>query len=216
MSFAHPRKNHARLGAWLIGVALLHVGLIWALMNGLARQVAHMIRLPIDASIIEEVKPPPEKDLPPPPPPKVAPPPPPAFVPPPEVSVAGPATAEPTITVTASAPPAAEPPPAPKPPPAPPAPPKPVQVSAAVVCSNYTKLMGETGFPREAIRRGLDKGDALVQFTITEGGEIRDAHAIRASHPIFAANSVRIVNEYKCAGQGQPVVVQVPFSYQQE
>lgn len=89
-------------------------------------------------------------------------------------------------------------------------------MSAAVVCSNYSTKMGEAGFPREAIRQGLDKGEALIQFTLSASGEVKDIKVLRSSHSIFARNSMRIVAEYKCAGQGRDVTVQVPFGYKLE
>ena len=104
------------------------------------------------------------------------------------------------------APPAAAPAPA-----APPAP-----VSAAVVCSNYSTVMGDSGFPREAIRQGLDKGEVLIQFTLSASGEVKDMKVLKSTHPVFARNSLRLVSEYKCQGQGKDVLVQVPFGYKLE
>lgn len=212
MSFGHPSRSPLQQTVRLGAVIAIHVALAWGLMNGLARHVAQLIKVPIDARMIEEVKPPaPKVELP--PPPKFVPPP--AFVPPPEVSIQAPAVAAPTISSTTAVPV----PPVTEPKPQPPAEvvaPKPVKVSAAVACSNYAKLMDEAGFPREALRRGLERGDALVQFTLGESGEVKDVKALQASHPIFAANSVRIVSEYRCTGQGREVMVQVPFSYQRE
>ena len=76
---------------------------------------------------------------------------------------------------------AATPPPvaiaAPAPPPVQAAP-----VTAAVACSNYSTVMGEAGFPKEAIRAGIEKGDALVQFTLTAAGEVKDAVLLRVLH----------------------------------
>ena len=85
-----------------------------------------------------------------------------------------------------------------------------------MVCSNYTTVMGDAGFPREAARQGIEKGEALIQFTLTANGEVKDVKALRATHPIFARNSIRIVGEYKCQGQGRDVIVQVPFGYKLE
>jgi protein TonB len=205
-----PRRNLAGIGF----VVLFHVCLAYALMNGLARKVVDVVRAPIDTKVIEEItKPPPPKEVVPPPPPKLEAPPPP-FIPPPEVQIATPPPVAPTITAVPTPPPAPTlmaPPAAPAPVVAAPAPP--AVVSAAVVCSNYATKMGEAGFPRDAIRQGIEKGEALIQFTLTASGEIKDVKTIRASHPIFARNSQRIVAEYKCAGQGQDVTVQVPFGY---
>jgi protein TonB len=207
---ADPRRH-------LIGftiVVLFHVFLFYALVSGLAKRVVDVVRAPIETKVIEEVKkppPPPELELP--PPPKLDAPPPP-YIPPPEIQIAAPVTLAPTITATTSTPP----PPqniAPVRPVAV-APPAPAVVSAAVVCSNYATAMGDTAFPREAIRAGIERGDALVRFTLTAGGEVKDIQVVRASHPIFGRQSVRIVGEFKCHGQGHDVVVQVPFGYKME
>lgn len=211
---ADPRRH-------LTGIAFVvafHALLVYGLMSGLARKVVEVVRAPIETKVIEEVvKPPPPPEVVVPPPPKLEAPPPP-FIPPPEVQIATPPPPAPTITATPTPPP--EPtlmtPPAPPvaaaPAPAAPAAP----VSAAVVCSNFATKMGEAGFPREAIRQGLDKGEVVIKFTLTPSGEIKNIRTVSATHPIFARNSVRIVSEYKCAGQGREVEVTVPFGYKLE
>ena len=73
--------------------------------------------------------------------------------------------------------------------------------------------VGDAAYPAEASRKGITKGDALMQFTLTASGEIRDVKALQSSNPIFARNSERLVREYKCVGQGRDVTVTVPFSY---
>jgi periplasmic protein TonB len=90
----------------------------------------------------------------------------------------------------------------------------PAVITAGVACSNYSTVMGDVAFPREAVRAGLERGDAVVQFTLTASGETKDIHAIRASNPIFGKASVRIVEQYKC--KGRDVTVQVPFGYKVE
>jgi protein TonB len=92
----------------------------------------------------------------------------------------------------------------------------PAVVTAGVACANYKTVMGDSGFPAEASRKGIQKGEALVQFTLTANGEIKDIKALSASNPIFARNSIRLVGEYKCAGQGRDVTVTVPFGYKLE
>ncbi|HET7792909.1 MAG TPA: energy transducer TonB, partial [Rhizobacter sp.] len=130
--------------------------------------------------------------------------------------VAVPPPVAPTITAVQTPPPASTLMAPAAPPAAAPAPAAPAVVSAAVVCSNYATKMGEAGYPREAVRLGLEKGEAVIQFTLTAAGEIKDIKTVRASHPIFARNSTRIVSEYKCQGQGHDVTVQVPFGYKLE
>ena len=91
------QQNPVRRFGGIAVVLLLHIVLIYALINGLATKVVQVIQHPIETKIIEPVKPPPPPPLPTVqlPPPKFAPPPPP-FVPPPEVQVQTPP--QPTIT----------------------------------------------------------------------------------------------------------------------
>jgi len=209
---ADPRRHVAGLSL----VVALHVAVVYALVSGLAKKVVDVVRAPIETKVIEEIKkPPPPPEVVVPPPPRLEAPPPP-FVPPPEVRIDSPPPAQPTITATT-------PTPAPMPaqvatPPAPvaqaPAPAAPV--SAAVACSNYATVMGDAGFPREATRLGIEKGQAVIQFTVGPTGTIHDARVVSASHAVFARNSVRIVGEFKCEGQGRDVLVQVPFNYRIE
>jgi protein TonB len=194
---------------------------VYALVSGMATRVIDVVRQPIEAKVIAEVRkpPPPPQTVIPPPPRFEAPPPP--YIPPPEVRIAAPPPPQPTIQAVTSIPPPqpvaiAPVPPAPAPAPAVVAPAPAAPVSAAVVCSNYTTVMGAAGYPREALRAGLDHGDALVQFTLAADGEVRDVHVLRQSDPIFGRSSVRIVGQYKCRGEGHDVVVQVPFGYRLE
>ena len=218
-----PALGHAPPGRRLTGlalVALLHVAIVYALVTGLARRVIDVVRQPIETRVIEEHKP-----KPPPPPQMVVPPPqfdapPPPYIPPPEVKIAQPLPPPPIVAVTHAAPPApiaitpAPPPPvvvaAPPPQPAP-APPPPV--TAGVACANYRTAMGDAAFPREALRRGLDRGNALIQFTLTADGRVTNVEAVRASNAVFAHASEAIVATFQCRGQGRDVVVRVPFDY---
>ena len=216
---ADPRRH-------LVGITLVilfHAFIVYALVTGLAKKVVEVVRAPIETKVIEEIKkPPPPPEIVVPPPPRLEAPPPP-FIPPPEVQIATPPPVAPTITAVPTPPPPAPvviaptPPPvvaeAPAPPPvaAPAAP-----VSAGVVCSNYKTVMGETSFPREALKAGIEKGEALIQFTLSAGGEVKDVKVLRATHPIFARASMKVVGEYKCQGQGRDVVVQVPFGFKTE
>jgi protein TonB len=207
---ADPRRH-------IVGIAFViafHAFIVYALVTGLATKVVEVVRAPIETKVIEEIKkpvPPPELIVP--PPPQLAAPPPP-FIPPPEVQMLNPPPPVPnTITPGTTTPPPAPVAMAPVTQQAPAASAAAAPVSAAVVCSNYTTVMGDAGFPREAARQGLDKGEALIQFTLGANGEVKDIRAIRATHPIFARNSIRIVGQYKCQGQGREVIVLAPFGY---
>ena len=223
MNFSQRQADPRRHLVGISVVILFHALVVYALVSGLAKKVVDVVRAPIETKVIEEIKkPPPPQEIVPPPPPKLEAPPPP-FIPPPEVQIATPPPPQPTITATTPTPPPpapmapVAPPPVAAAPPAPPAPaPAPATVSAGVACSNYTAVMGDAGFPREASRLNLEKGEALIQFTLGANGEIKDVKTLRASHPVFARNSIRLVQEYKCTGQGRDVLVTVPFSYKLE
>ena len=215
-------QRHADPKRHLVGITvviLFHLLVVWALVSGLAKKVVDVVRAPIETKVIEEIKkPPPPPEVVVPPPPKLEAPPPP-FIPPPEIQIATPPPPQPTITATTPTPPPAPVVIAPAPPPtapAPPAPPAPATASAGVVCSNYASVMGDVAFPRDAQRQGIERGEATIQFTLTANGEVKDIKAIRSTNQIFARNSIRIVSEYKCQGQGRDVTVTVPFAYKLE
>jgi protein TonB len=219
MNFAQRQADPRRHIIGITAVVLFHVLIVYALVTGLAKRVIDVVRAPIETKVIEEIKkppPPPEVVLP--PPPKLEAPPPP-FIPPPEIQIATPPPTAATITATTPTPPPAAVVIAPAPPPvvaAAPAPPAPAVMSAGVVCSNFKTVMGDVAYPRDAQRQGIERGEALIQFTLSAAGEVKDIKVLRSSNQIFARNSVRIVGEYKCQGQGHDVTVQVPFSYKLE
>jgi protein TonB len=216
MNFSQQQADPRRHFAGISFVIFFHVFIVYALVTGLAKKVVEVVRAPIETKVIEEIKkPPPPPEIVVPPPPVLAAPPPP-FIPPPEVQIATPPPVQQTITASTPTPPAVVniTPVAPPAAPAPAAAPAPV--SAAVVCSNFTAVMGDAAFPKEAIRQGIEKGEAVIQFTLGPNGEVKDIKTVRASHPIFARNSIRLVGEYKCQGQGRDVIVQQPFGYKLE
>lgn len=212
---ADPKKHLFGIGA----VILFHVLVVYALVTGLAKKVIDVVRAPIETKVIEEIKkPPPPPEVVVPPPPKLEAPPPP-FIPPPEIQIANPPPA-PTITATTSTPPPAPvviapaPPPvavAPAPPPAAPAP-----VAVGVACPNVQTVMGESGYPREALRQGLEKGSAIVEWTVTAAGEIKNVRAVGSTNQIFARQSIRLIGDYKCVGQGRDVTIRQEFNYKTE
>jgi protein TonB len=115
-----------------------------------------------------------------------------------------------TNVVPVEAPPIAQVAPAPAPP-APAAPPTPQTARAA--CPNYAKAMGDNAYPREALKQGIERGDATVRFTVGANGEIKDVTIVSQSNRAFGRAASAVVNEFKCIAQGRDVVFEVPFSY---
>ena len=154
MDFAQQQRNPTRHLIGITFVVLLHVLVIYALVTGFARKAVEVIKKPLTATIIEEVKLPPP---PPPPPPKRVIEPPKAqpvvqpYVPPPDIPPPQ-APSEPVISAPTITPPTEPHVIAPPAPPAPPTP-KPAIRKGITPISKVDPI-----YPREAIRAGVAKG----------------------------------------------------------
>ncbi|MBI4986078.1 MAG: energy transducer TonB [Rhodocyclales bacterium] len=207
MNYAQQQRDPRRHFVGIGSVILIHVVVVYALVNGLARKVVEVFKKPLEVSIIEEVKvlpPPPPKSL---PPPKAATPPP-TFAPPPEIVVATPPPLA-AVTATTQAPP-----------PAPPAPavveaPRPTVVNVGVACPNHQEVRSRTPYPPQANRMGLS-GEVLIEFTVTPSGEVADVAVLRSSNKIFNNAASSAVTQFRCVGQGRAVKVHVPFVFRLE
>ena len=217
MDYAQEQRNPTKHLVGFVVVILLHIALVYALINGLATKVIEVIKKPLETQIIEEIKPPPPP--PPvslPPPPKFVSPPPP-YIPPPEVQVNVPPPPNAIQTTTSVVPTAPSPiavvgPPTPTPAPAgPPAP-----ASAKSACPNYAKAFGDSAFPRDAAREGIESGEAVLRFTVSASGEIKDVSTVSQTNRAFGRAAVSILKEFKCIGQGRDIIFELPFSFKRE
>jgi protein TonB len=209
MDYARQQRDPTKHIVGIAFVVLAHVLVIYALFTGLGKQMFQIIKKPMSATIIEEIKPPPP---PPPPPPKkieTPPPPPPkieTFVPPPDVPVTT-ESAGPTITVVQPEPPppkVVEAPPAPPPPP-----PKPA------VRKGIVRLSGDDPiYPRNAIRAGIEKGRVLARVMIDEKGNVTDV-IIVASEPakVFDSAVIEALKEWKFKAEGEKYVGEVEVNF---
>ena len=142
-------------------VGLLHVGLGYAFVTGLALKAVKAIVNPIEAVNVKEEAPPP--DEPPPPPPKDIEIPP--FVPPPEVSVQS--DPAPTITVQQTQP---QPEPPRFTPPAPSAP-APLAAPTPATPKGRGNSISEDDYP-DASRRAEEQGVTRVSYTVDTTGKV--------------------------------------------
>jgi protein TonB len=175
MDYAQQQRNPSK---HLIGfglVVLLHVVVVYALINGLARKVVEVIKQPLETKIVEEVNKPKPPEAPPPPPPKMAPPPPP-FIPPPEVMISVTPPPAATITAVTSTPP---------PPPVAaitPAPPPHVAVRLAPVI-DAAHSCPQPAYPM-ASRRNEETGTVTLKFLIdVDGKVVRSEVESSSGHP---------------------------------
>lgn len=158
----------------VIGVAILHAMLGYALISGLAIKAVKVITGPLETVNIEEQAPPP--DEPPPPPPKLEDIPP--YVPPPDVQIESSAPPPPTIS-TQSAVPQPQPTVAPPaPPPAPPAPPAIAPTAPQAIARTFQ--VSEEDYP-DASRRAGEEGITGVRVTVGTDGRVSACQVTRSS-----------------------------------
>jgi protein TonB len=211
MNFARQQRDPTKHMIGIVFVVLIHVLVIYALMTGLARTVVEVIKKPLSATIIEELKAPP----PPPPPPKkivempkvqtpVE-----TYVPPPDVPVAAAPTAPVISAVTATPP--TEPhviaPPAVVAPPAPP--PKPA------IRKGIVRLGGDDPvYPRQAIRAGIAKGRVLAHVKVDEKGNVTEVIIVSADPPRhFDKAVIDALQDWKFKAEGEKYVAEIEINF---
>jgi protein TonB len=174
MSYAQRKELSGNRTLAIIIVAILQLGLGYAIVTGLAYNVIKKAAQDLKTFDVEEQPPPPEE---PPPPPKDMPKvPPPPVTPPPLVRMEAPAP--PIQTVTAPPPPVYVPPVAPAPPPPPP-PPRKVQ-SAQSAKGDLRTLFSADDYPASAQASGAE-GTSQATITIGPDGRVAGCNIIRSS-----------------------------------
>jgi protein TonB len=210
MDYARQQRDPARHAIGIGFVVLVHAAVIWALMSGFGKQMIDVIKKPLEATIVEEIKLPPPP--PPPPPPKkielpkpeplVQP-----YVPPPDIPVAAPTTAPVISSVTAT------PPPEPvriAPPPvvvAPPPPPKPA------IVKNPTPIYREPiEYPRQAKKVGAE---ALVvaRLNIDEKGNVTNVIIVSPPNRHFDAYVIETLKLFKFRPDGEKYIGEIEINF---
>jgi len=200
------QKDPVRSAAGLVVVVLLHVLLIWALINGLGHRLVDVIKGPLVTKIIPQIKPPPPKAPPPPPPAAVIPPPP--YIPPPLVNIQSAPSENAITTVTTEAPPPVA---AFKAPPAPPAVPDQDVAPGSFYGAAPT-------YPDDAQENEIE-GSASINCVFNTDGTTSDCRieSVKGSSE-FGATTLEFVKTHKfrpAYRNGQPIAerVTVPFVF---
>ena len=174
MSYAQKKELGGNRTLAIIIVAILQLGLGYAIVTGLAYNVIKKAAQDLKTFDVEEQPPPPEE---PPPPPKDMPKvPPPPVTPPPLVRMEAPPP--PIATVTAPPPPVYIPPVAPAPPPPPPPPRK--VVSASPARGDVRTAFSNDDYPAAAIAAEAS-GTAQARLTIGTDGRVVGCDLVRST-----------------------------------
>ncbi len=200
MAYADQEMSSRRIVA--IGlVALLHAGVGYALVSGLAFNAAQQVMEDLKTFDVTPEEPE-EPEEPPPPPENVdTPPPPPQVSAPPPVNVSPVQT---TNTMVASPPPPITPPPAP--PVAAPPPPAPPRVATKAVQRGGS--ISDEDYPSSSIRNE-EAGTAVATFTIGTDGKVTSCSASGASPTLDAETCKLVMRRFRFKpaqdASGQPV-----------
>ena len=211
----------------------MHLLLGWALLSGLAHKVVVVIKNPVEARIIEELKPPPpERPLP--LPEFAAAPPPPSFVTPPEVRIAPPPTPAPTISAITTVAPTAttiaqvNDPVLPAAPVAPVATPAPAELPAPPALAHPSRIAPSLDFNScekptydAATTRAGVTGTVVVGYAMDTQGNISEARIERSAgasreHKMLDRFTIRAVT--RCRGKpgtvsGKPETLRGSVAY---
>ncbi len=176
MSYANRKQMSSNKTVSIVIVALIHIGLGYALVTGLAYNVVKKAAEDLKTFDVEDEPPPPPDEPPPPPEDSPTPPPPQVVAPPPLVRID---MVSPPIVSTPVAPPPIITPRAAPAPPAPPAPPRPVS-QAARSRGSLTALFSTDDYPQSAIRNE-EAGTTSVRLTVGADGRVSDCSVTGSS-----------------------------------
>ena len=172
MSYAQRKQMSSNRFVAIVVVALIHVGLGYALVTGLAYNVAKKAMEDLKTFDVED-EPPPPPDEPPPPPEQIPDEPPPMVAPPPIVRTN---TAPPPMVVT----PVAPPPQITVAPPRPPAPPPPRVVEPARARANLASYVSNDDYPDSAIRNE-EQGTTGFRLDVGPDGRVSNCTVTSSS-----------------------------------
>lgn len=204
MTYVVQTPPSSRIGGIAV-VVLLHVIIIYALLNGLGSAVVDVLRGPLQAQVIAPVKPP---NVPPPPPPVIQPPPP--YIPPPLIQTAPPPDVAPVIAAVATV--------------RPPAPAAPVARAATLnvnqACQSAVGALEDDVGDEQDANPGLQLHRTIAQFYIGADGAVEQAHvAVSSGDPVLDGDLIHELSRCKfnpaigANGQPQAMWVSQPYDW---
>ncbi len=195
MAYADQEMSGRRIFA-IGAVALLHAGVGYALVTGLAYNAAKQVYEDLKTFDVAPDEPE-QPEEPPPPPPKVD------LPPPPKVNVPPPVVTSSVVTTNTITPQATI---APPPPPAPPAPPAPPRVAERAVQRGGS--ISDEDYPSSSIRNE-EQGTSVATFTISAEGRVVACNASGASPTLDAETCKLIMRRFRFKpakdSSGQPI-----------
>ncbi|UUX96401.1 energy transducer TonB [Aquabacterium sp. J223] len=213
-----PRSRFAPAGVAVM--VAFHALVGWALWSGLGQHAIQIVKKPLTATLVEEVKLPPPPPPPPPPKqvvkqevPKPQAPPPPAFVPPPDVTPPPAANPAPALTAVQSTQPVAPPPAAPPSPPVVEAPkPRPDRLEVGVACPGYQDTL--QGSLSSLYERVGVAGTVKVRFVVRHD-RVADAQVLSGPRDYQRA-VLAAVRRFECRLDGvDEVAVEFDISFRE-
>jgi protein TonB len=88
-----------------------------------------------------------------------------------------------------------------------------VSAQVDVACPNSDQVRSSVVYPKEAQENNVT-GDVLIEFVVDPQGHITDEHVAKSSEDSSLDRAAfNAVKKFSCVSQGQPVRVQVPFSF---
>ena len=172
-------------------VALVHAGLGYALVTGLAFDAAKQVFEDLKTFDVQEDKPEEPEEPPPPPELKDIPPPPKVTAPPPVNVTPVISTNTQAVTITPSAPPAPPPPP-----PAPPPPPPPERPKIAQRAVQKGGSITDDDFPPSALRNE-EFGTSVARYTVGTDGKVTSCDASGASATLDTEACKLIIRRFR-------------------
>lgn len=80
-------------------------------------------------------------------------------------------------------------------------------------CENAQTVLGEMGYPREALRAGILNGHVVIEFKVGENGSTTDVRVTSSTYRLFTNVAIDAARSLQCKGAPPGSRVVVPFAF---